>query len=881
MSLVLPPTPPEILAPAGGRAQFYAALNAGADAVYLGLKGFNARARAENFTADDLRELVPLAHAHGMKVLVTLNVLVKEAELSDLVETMAALEEIAVDAVIVQDVAVATLARDLFPGLRVHASTQMAVHNLAGVRAAAALGIRRVVLARELTAQELRLIRAEIPRSEVEIEVFCHGSLCYSYSGLCFFSGAEDARSGNRGECAYTCRQPYKIVSEAGHGFVFSMRDLDTSASLDLLVGAGIDALKIEGRKKDAQYVATTVRLYRRKLDELYGRATLRPEAPAAAHELAAAGAGASDPRDDLAYTFQRRTTSLFLKGRYVENVIDLDNPTHAGVLAGTVRKVSEADGVRRVTLKASCPLERFDGLRLEPASRGFHALPQDGSEVTSDPRGLAERYERKLPEFSLRDLFVSGRRTATARAGSEVEIELPPEVAVPAVGDVVRKIRSADVKRRIERLAQAPADTRPTAFLQISLDVDATPDDGGRLRITAKAKRLGTELASASITVDAQRVRGDGDLAADVGGLFAVLGDVGFAADVVRFHGERTWFVRRGQLKQLKRAMQEDLKGAWNAWAAARRDRALSIAAPAAAPSAVARAAGPSEFLLKSDRVDVLRQAVAAAKAGGLAVAELIFEPKRSFIADPNPAALVEALLALSSEAGAPIRLAVPTVVRAWDEALLKRWFGAASQRGIRHFEAGNIGARALLASWSIPLDTADVSGDFTAYALNALATRAWRQQGLSGVCLSLEDDAGNLRQHMARLTDAERASMIAILYKDTPLFIAESCSLTALHNGCPTAAVCGYRSLEIENPKGERFHVAHESCKSIVYGQEAFALAHRRTELEAMGVRRFRVDFLTRPYTPEAVGTVLSSVAARTQVPGTHEANFSRSLL
>src|SRR5690606_37988183 len=138
---------PEILAPAGGRAQFFAALNAGADAVYLGLKAFNARARAENFTPEDLRELVPLARERGMKVLATLNILIKDVELPALVETMATLEELEVDAIIVQALGVAKIAREHFPGLRLHASTQMAVHNLAGVHEAVAHGFKRVVLA--------------------------------------------------------------------------------------------------------------------------------------------------------------------------------------------------------------------------------------------------------------------------------------------------------------------------------------------------------------------------------------------------------------------------------------------------------------------------------------------------------------------------------------------------------------------------------------------------------------------------------------------------------------------------------------------------------------------------------------------------------------
>ena len=204
-------TPPEILAPAGGRQQFMAALNTGADAVYLGLKSFNARARAENFTISDLLELVPLAHRFGMKVLVALNVLVKEQELPALVDTLVGLEQTAVDAVIVQDFATAALCREYFPGIRLHASTQMAVHNVFGVKKAFDLGMKRVVLARETTTVELKRIFDTTRDLGVELEAFCHGSLCYSYSGLCFFSGAQDGRSGNRGECAYTCLLPGNI----------------------------------------------------------------------------------------------------------------------------------------------------------------------------------------------------------------------------------------------------------------------------------------------------------------------------------------------------------------------------------------------------------------------------------------------------------------------------------------------------------------------------------------------------------------------------------------------------------------------------------------------------------------------------------------------
>ena len=177
---------PMILAPAGGREQFLAAVNAGADAVYLGLGKFNARRRAENFQISDLKELVPLAHEYGMQVLTTLNIVIKDDELEDAIELLSELDRLEVDAVIVQDLGVAKLVRENFPNLRLHASTQLAVHNEAGVVRASKLGFKRVVLARETTTTEIKRIHKASEKYGIELEVFCHGSLCYSYSGLLF-----------------------------------------------------------------------------------------------------------------------------------------------------------------------------------------------------------------------------------------------------------------------------------------------------------------------------------------------------------------------------------------------------------------------------------------------------------------------------------------------------------------------------------------------------------------------------------------------------------------------------------------------------------------------------------------------------------------------
>lgn len=846
------PRIPEILAPAGGRAQFFAALNAGADAVYLGLKSFNARSRAENFTADDLRELVPLAHAHGMKVLVTLNILIKDAELEDLIATMSELEELEVDAIIVQDLGVAKIAREHFPRLRLHASTQMAVHNLAGVIKAKELGFRRVVLARELTALELKKIRAGIARDDVEIEAFCHGSLCYSYSGLCFFSGSEDARSGNRGECAYTCRVPYKIVSEEGQGFLFSMKDLDTSASLDLIVKAGIDTLKIEGRKKDAQYVSSTVRLYRQRLNELFGADTLREQAPKAAHSLIG-GDSVAAIDNDLALSFQRQRTSFFVKGRYHENVIDLENPSHKGLLAGSITAVSG----RHITITAACDLERFDGLRL---------IPGDQS--------LRDRYENKAAEFSLRDLAVKGKRVFSALAGTRVDIELPPEVPLPRAGDSLHKIRSADLKRRVEQLADAPPDYKMRSWRAVDTVVTATASETGVV-VSAIVYKLGHEIARAQITVETRTADGTSDWRHDATQTFALFGDHGFQSQSVETQSDAAWFVPRSRLKELKKLVGASLAAQYDAFVLARKERAL---ARLAKPTRVLQGLARSDrlFSVKTDRFETAHAAV----KGPLPLDELVFEPKRSFLATLAPEALADELLALGAT-GVKVRLALPTVIRAWDEPLLERWVTVAKERGINRFELGNLGALDLLRSWGVLDAQTDLSSDFTLYSLNAATSTFWREQGLTTVALSVEDDRGNLASHAARLDDRARATLQAIIFKDTPLFIAEACSLTALHNGCPTAKVCGYRTLEIENPQGERFFVAHEACKSIVYGKEAFSLTHKQDDLLALGIGRMRLDFLTRAYSTEQVHAILAAAQSGRSVAGTHHANFDRALL
>lgn len=249
---------PEILAPAGGQESLVAAVRAGADAVYLGAKGFNARRNAENFA--DLAEAVSYCHARGVKTHIALNTLVSDDELPALDAELTEICAAGADAVIVQDWAVARRARAKCPSLVLHASTQMAIHNAAGAKMAEDAGFARVVLARELSLREIEAIRRQ---TRLELEVFVHGALCMSASGMCYLSSALGERSGNRGLCAQPCRLNFR---ENGREYALSLKDLSNLRHLRALTEAGVDSFKIEGRMRRAEYVASAVDACRKAL---------------------------------------------------------------------------------------------------------------------------------------------------------------------------------------------------------------------------------------------------------------------------------------------------------------------------------------------------------------------------------------------------------------------------------------------------------------------------------------------------------------------------------------------------------------------------------------------------------------------------------------
>lgn len=325
---------PELLAPAGGLDQMLAAIAAGTDAIYAGLGGFNARVSAHGFTDDEFARGCAVAHAHGVRVYVTLNVFVFDDELSDAVALGAHALELGADALIVADAGLACALSAAIPGVEIHLSTQAGVHSEGAVRLAAdELGVERVTTARELTVDEIAALCA----TGVPIEVFCHGAICIGYSGACEFSALRRGRSAMRGDCTQPCRLAYDLVDEAGQSVVavegdrlLCPHDYLGIAHLPELVDAGVASLKIEGRMKNPDYVFNVVRVWRRALDMLRDGAW----DPGAVEEL----------ERELGRSFNRGFTDAYLRGRSGAELMSFERAINQGVRVGRLVAVGHEE---------------------------------------------------------------------------------------------------------------------------------------------------------------------------------------------------------------------------------------------------------------------------------------------------------------------------------------------------------------------------------------------------------------------------------------------------------------------------------------------------------------------------------------------------------
>lgn len=337
----------EILAPAGNMENLKVAINSGADAVYLGLQNFNARMSADNFTTENIKDITKYCHSLGVKVFVTVNTLVSNEEMPKMVETVRACVEAKVDAYLVQDLGVFNVLKNCFPGICLHASTQLGIHNLEGAKMAEKLGFSRIVLSREAKLEDIKEIKKN---TNLEIEYFVQGALCIAFSGNCYFSGMVLGESGNRGRCKQFCRMKYKTSIDGKEEYLLSARDLCLLKNLKTLIDAGVTSFKIEGRLRHAGYVAQSVSSYKMAIESILENKKFDIESE----------------KQKLKKVFSRGD---FLEDAYLydgtpDNVVNKAVQNHSGIKIGKVLSTEKFKDLFRVTILSDYKISGGDGLK-------------------------------------------------------------------------------------------------------------------------------------------------------------------------------------------------------------------------------------------------------------------------------------------------------------------------------------------------------------------------------------------------------------------------------------------------------------------------------------------------------------------------------------
>lgn len=482
----------ELLAPAGSMDALKAAVENGADAVYLGGRLFNARQSAANFSIEEIADAVKYAHLRGVKIHITVNILIADDEFPELIEYIHELMQCNVDAIIVQDLGLLHVSKKVFPELPLHASTQMTIHNVHGTKWFQDEGMERVVLARELSIDEIKQIARN---TSVELETFVHGALCIAYSGQCLFSSMIGGRSGNRGNCAQPCRMVYQLLDETGKlvlsndfgDHLLSPKDLNTVELLPELDEAGVNSLKIEGRMKKPEYVATVVRVYRDALNRMLNGDKFGVS---------------SQEQKDLAQVFNREFTSGYYLFNPGKNLMSYKRPNNRGTFLGRVVKLDQ--NKESLDIKLEDDLQAGDGIEIwvtKGGREGFFVKElkiagtivqkaSKGDTISVNYNGFTREGDRifKTSDIRLHTLAKESFASFTRKIGLSVYVTIamhePIHISlkdedgnvVEITGDILAQPAKTTpttpemVRKQIERLGN-------TAFQVKSWNINITPE--------------------------------------------------------------------------------------------------------------------------------------------------------------------------------------------------------------------------------------------------------------------------------------------------------------------------------------------------------------------------------------------------------------------
>lgn len=786
---------PELLAPAGTLDAVRAAVANGANAVYLGASLYNARDEGAQLSLDELAQACAIAHSRGARVYLTFNVLIKPHELHEAMAYLGECVDRGIDAAIVQDLGAVRLIQELYPQLEVHGSTQMTVHDVEGAKVMQRMGVERVVLARENTLDDIKAIRDAVP--DLGLETFVHGALCISYSGQCFMSGMISERSANRGSCAQSCRKDYTLNDDAtgetlDRGYLISTKDLAAHDHLEAIARLGVGCLKVEGRKKKPEYVATVTKAYRGWLDAIGRGESGRAPGPAEV--------------EPLVQIFSRGNTGGMYGGRQGREYITRTQPDNRGVSLGVVVAQDGAD----LIVEVNRPLAVGDGL-------GFEA-PTEGSAATVG--GTVQ---------SVRSI---GTRSGTHRLAIQVRSG-GKQTRVP---DGWRVVRTSDATLLSTAQASYAGVPVPERLGLHRLDVRCFGHAGGTLKtIWSCGEHEVTVRGDVALAPASKRALDMTQLREQ----FGRLGGTAFKLGAIDISGLGTsLFVPVSELNRLRQEATEQLTQSLE-WAhssdtAVRADR---IAACVDAVAVVHRDAGEDD--LPQDAAPALRAIVydvdmaREAAAGG--ATEIILDP---FLRHPAPPlARVQALREELVAQGVTLRLRTPTIVRPTERRRMDKWLALDLP-----LLTGHLG---LLAEFGG--SGRDVIADYATNVFNQHTAALLFELGAQRLVASIELTADELGQ---LLSPWHGAGFDVLVYGRPEGMTIEHCVLSAAFDRVPTTCrdlcVQKHANVSLTDPTGYTFAVATDSaCRNRLLHSRPIEGSEFLPALWAQGVRGYQLLF------------------------------------
>jgi len=939
--ILLPTSEPELLSPAGNMECFFAAVENGADAVYFGLKDFSARASADNFAIDDASKAIAYARKRSVKVYVAINTLIKTHELESVVDYLIALDELQPDALIIQDLGLLYLIQSQFPHFQLHASTQMTIHNLAGVKRLERMGFKRVVLSRELSIDEIKNISQN---TSMEVEVFVHGALCYSYSGLCFFSSMMGGRSGNRGRCAQPCRMYYNSQPGEG-GYLFSMKDLRTLSHVKELMAAGIHSFKIEGRMKSPEYVAVVTHIYRQAID-----GKLKDE-EVAIHLMNTVFSRETACSYLIKENGQRNSKTADIGAVKPSDMINPSYPANIGSYAGEVIK----SGKGYVTIRANADigvrdlLQVFENSSEEPALLHVKNIKMDGKRVFGIKAGdvaivdTERQYKQGarlylLSSQKVKETFAPKvpKKLDASKIPVDVEIKIRPdniEITGIARGfsfsrdypvklekGIHRTTEMENIKECFARLGETPfelagihGEISEELFVPLSVLNEIRRD---YFQIFCEEWRKDRNFKSENIKKWVQEKcieyrRSDSQLSGESSILTSINPplETGVTAHShLNLHPSPFLPLNEGDRGRKLR------------------DNEYSppvVGGVRACP--VPDTGGGGELLQKGEWVDLKRDSGgiidSVGNKEGCALNNISGDGIRLSLK-------VDKLQYLNH---IPLEKISQIYIVLTNETI----GDLIAQHSRNQIPLNKGGLRGLLKTciednesispskvrdkivFSLPAIMRDTGNGYMTYGyfkkvVHELISQGFRQFQISNLgALELFDDesvhlhadyplyclnplsAMKLRElgfcrHTLSPEDGKEnlQTLFAlytdvIVYQDTPLFTSETCIWANMKRSCPGKGRCGFNQVMLENEYGDRFLAIDENCKTVVIGQKPFSIIHLIPNLIESGQRDFRIDLCYKDYTPEMIEEIFTSIQNKRKIKNSMVGNFERGLI